>query len=113
MTDNVDVANEVGMTDEEIAKKQFETLDRRAEKIVYSFLKAKNTPSPAEAICYASLVPVYMAKYMSMMMEDVNPMDILNNIKGVIDTFSVAFLEPTEVPSEEGATVEPTEGTEE
>lgn len=77
--------------DEEITDKHLEALDRRAEHIVYSFLKAKNTPSPAESICFVAMIPIYMAKYMSMMMDDVTPQEILGNIKDMMEVMATSL----------------------
>ena len=80
--------------DEEITQKHLEALDRRAEHIVYSFLKAKNTPTPAESICFVAMIPIYMAKYMSMMIEDdVTPQEILGSIKDVMDVLALSLDE--------------------
>ena len=80
--------------DEEITDKRLEALDRRAEHIVYSFLKAKNTPTPAESICFVAMIPIYMAKYMSMMIEDdVSPQEILGSIKDVMDVLALSLDE--------------------
>ena len=78
--------------DEKITDKRLEALDRRAEHIVYSFLKAKNTPTPAESICFVAMLPIYMAKYMSMMIEDdVTPQEILGSIKDVMDVLALSL----------------------
>ena len=79
--------------DEEITEKHLEALDRRAEHIVYSFLKAKNTPTPAESICFVAMIPIYMAKYMSMMMDDVTPQEILGSIKDVMGVLALSLDE--------------------
>lgn len=77
--------------DEEITDKHLEALDRRAEHIVYSFLKAKNTPTPAESICFVAMIPIYMAKYMSMMMDDASPQEILGNIKDMMEVMATSL----------------------
>lgn len=78
--------------DKAITEKHMEALDRRAEHIVYSFLKAKNTPTPAESICFVAMIPIYMAKYMSMMIEDdVTPQEILGSIKDVMDVLALSL----------------------
>lgn len=78
--------------DKEITDKHLEALDRRAEHIVYSFLKAKNTPTPAESICFVAMIPIYMAKYMSMMIDDdVSPQEILGSIKDVMDVLALSL----------------------
>lgn len=77
--------------DKEITDKHLEALDRRAEHIVYSFLKAKNTPTPAESICFVAMIPIYMAKYMSMMIGDVSPQEILGCIKDVMDVLALSL----------------------
>ena len=78
--------------DEKITDKRLEALDRRAEHIVYSFLKAKNTPTPAESMCFVAMLPIYMAKYMSMMIEDdVSPQEILGSIKDVMDVLALSL----------------------
>ena len=78
--------------DEKITDKRLEALDRRAEHIVYSFLKAKNTPTPAESSCFVAMLPIYMAKYMSMMIEDdVSPQEILGSIKDVMDVLALSL----------------------
>lgn len=76
----------------EITDKHLKALDRRAEHIVYSFLKAKNTPTPAESICFVAMIPIYMAKYMSMMIDDdVSPQEILGSIKDVMDVLALSL----------------------
>ena len=82
--------------DEEITEKHLEALDRRAEHIVYSFLKAKNTPTPAESICFVAMIPIYMAKYMSMMMDDVTPQEIMGNIKEMMEVMATSLNEDRE-----------------
>lgn len=77
--------------DKAITEKHMEALDRRAEHIVYSFLKAKNTPTPAESICFVAMIPIYMAKYMSMMIDDVTPQEILGSIKDVMDVLALSL----------------------
>lgn len=77
--------------DEEITDKRLEALDRRAEHIAYSFLKAKNTPTPAESICFVAMIPIYMAKYMSMMIDDATPQEILGSIKDVMDVLALSL----------------------
>ena len=79
--------------DEEITEKHLEALDRRAEHIVYSFLKAKNTPTPAESMCFVAMIPIYMAKYMSMMMDDVTPQEIMGNIKELMEVMATSLDE--------------------
>ena len=92
MTENQAIAmKKFDNEDEEITDKRLEALDRRAEHIVYSFLKAKNTPTPAESICFVAMIPIYMAKYMSMMMDDVSPQEILGSIKDVMDVLALSL----------------------
>ena len=93
MTENQTIAiKKFDNEDEEITKKHLEALDRRAEHIVYSFLKAKNTPTPAESMCFVAMIPIYMAKYMSMMIEDdVTPQEILGSIKDVMDVLALSL----------------------
>ena len=93
MTENQTIAmKKFDNEDEEITKKHLEALDRRAEHIVYSFLKAKNTPTPAESMCFVAMIPIYMAKYMSMMIEDdVSPQEILGSIKDVMDVLALSL----------------------
>ena len=89
--------------DEKITDKRLEALDRRAEHIVYSFLKAKNTPTPAESICFVAMIPIYMAKYMSMMIEDdVTPQEILGSIKDVMDVLALSLDDDgVEIPEDD------------
>ena len=83
--------------DKEITDKRLEALDRRVEHIAYSFLKAKNTPTPAESICFVAMIPIYMAKYMSMMIEDdVTPQEILGNIKDMMEIMATSLNEDKE-----------------
>ena len=97
MTENQAIAmKKFDNEDEEITDKHLEALDRRAEHIVYSFLKAKNTPTPAESICFVSMIPIYMAKYMSMMMDDVTPQEILGNIKDMMEVMATSLDEDGE-----------------
>lgn len=93
MTENQAIAmKKFDNEDKEITDKRLEALDRRAEHIVYSFLKAKNTPTPAESICFVAMIPIYMAKYMSMMIEDdVTPQEILGSIKDVMDVLALSL----------------------
>ena len=93
MTENQAIAmKKFDNEDEKITDKRLEALDRRAEHIVYSFLKAKNTPTPAESICFVAMIPIYMAKYMSMMIEDdVTPQEILGSIKDVMDVLALSL----------------------
>lgn len=93
MTENQVIAmKKFDNEDEEIIDKRLEALDRRAEHIVYSFLKAKNTPTPAESICFVAMIPIYMAKYMSLMIEDdVTPQEILGSIKDVMDVLALSL----------------------
>ena len=95
MTENQAIAmKKFDNEDKEITDKRLEALDRRAEHIVYSFLKAKNTPTPAESICFVAMIPIYMAKYMSMMIEDdVTPQEILGSIKDVMDVLALSLDE--------------------
>ena len=95
MTENQAIAmKKFDNEDEKITDKRLEALDRRAEHIVYSFLKAKNTPTPAESICFVAMIPIYMAKYMSMMIEDdVTPQEILGSIKDVMDVLALSLDE--------------------
>lgn len=88
--------------DKEITDKHLEALDRRAEHIVYSFLKAKNTPTPAESICFVAMIPIYMAKYMSMMIEDdVSPQEILGNIKDMMEVMATSLDDGVELPEDD------------
>ena len=95
MTENQAIAmKKFDNEDKEITDKRLEALDRRAEHIVYSFLKAKNTPTPAESICFVAMIPIYRAKYMSMMIEDdVTPQEILGSIKDVMDVLALSLDE--------------------